>query len=246
MERQRSRTGIVLGHVDYGEADRIVRILTAEEGRVSAMARGVRRSKKRFAGMLDLGNRVTVQLTRGRGRLPLITEVDLEHGHPHLRSDLERIAQMAYFCEWVGSLAREEHPEPKLFGLLQVGLLVLDAATEPPSRTFRWGFEAKALSFAGLAPGLKRCMVCGHPFEDDELRYSPSNGGVVHAHCGSGPVLSRAWAGQVESARMTPLSDLVDWVPEDGPAWALHDHLAWHAGKGLNSLGLLSSVEGLG
>ena len=246
MEKQRSRTGIVLGHVDYGEADRILRILTAEEGKISAMARGARRSKKRFAGMLDLGNRVTVQLTRGKGRLPLITEVDLEHGHPHLRADLERISQMAYLCDWTGSLAREEHPEPKLFGLLQVALLVLNAATKPPTRAFRWGFEAKALSFAGIAPGLKRCMVCGCAFEDDELRYSPASGGVVHAHCGSGPALGRQWASQVEKARMTPLAELVDLEPCEGPSWALHSHLAWHVGKGLNSRELLASVEGLG
>ena len=144
MGQLRTCQAIVLGHVDYGEADRIVRLITAEEGRIAAMARGARRSKRRFAGTLDVGNRVMVQLRTGKGSLPVITEVHLEEGHPHVRGDLTRITQMAYACELVASLARENHAEPKLFGLLQVALLVLDGAIEAPGTVFRWGLEAKA------------------------------------------------------------------------------------------------------
>jgi len=232
--------------VDYGEADRIVRFLCAEEGRIAAMARGARRSKRRFAGVLDLGNRVELQLTTGKGRLPVITEVNLEHGHPHLRKNLGSITQMSYACELVGSLAREEHPEPKLFGLLNVALLVLDAATEAPSPVFRWGLETKALTFAGLAPGLRACMACGEEFGEEALRYNPSMGGVVHAHCGSGAALTSGWCDQVELARRTPLAELVDVPPEAGPEWAIHDHLAWHIGHPLRSQALLGSLASLG
>lgn len=246
MGKRRAVEGIVLGHVNYGEADRIIRLLTAEEGRISAMARGARRSKKRFAGMLDLGNRVSLQLTTGKGRLPIITEVNLVQGHPHLRRDLDRISQMTYSCELVGSLAREDHPEQKLFGLLNVALVLLNAATMPPTPVFRWGLEAKALTFAGLTPGLRSCMVCEEAFEDDNLRYNPATGGAVHAHCGSGPVLSRAWLAQVENARRTPLADLMDLAPVPGPLWALHDHLGWHIGHSLKSQSLLARIAELG
>jgi DNA repair protein RecO (recombination protein O) len=235
----------VLGHVDYGEADRIVRFLTAEEGRIAAMARGARRSKKRFVGTLDLGNRVVLQLSTGKGRLPVITEISLEHGHPHVREDLDRITQMSYACELVGALAREEHPEPKLFGLLNVTLILLDASKQAPSAVFRWGLEAKALTFAGLAPGLRACMACSEAFEEEALRYNPSMGGVVHAHCGSGAALTRAWCEQVEWARRTPLAELVDVQPVPGPLWAIHDHLAWHMGHPLKSQTLLGSLAGM-
>jgi DNA repair protein RecO (recombination protein O) len=246
MAKRRSVEGIVLGHVNYGEADRIVRFLTAEEGRIAAMARGARRSKKRFAGMLDLGNRVSLQLTSGKGRLPVITEVNLVQGHPHLRKDLDRISQMTYACELVGALAREAHAERKLFGLLNVMLVLLDAAIVPPSPVFRWGFEAKALTFAGLAPGLRKCMVCEGPFEDEGLRYSPAAGGIVHAHCGSGAVVDQAWAEQVEFARRTPLAELMDATPVPGPMWAIHDHLGWHIGHSLKSQALLARIADLG
>lgn len=245
MSQSRTRLAIVLGHVDYGEADRIVRLITAEEGRIAAMARGARRSKRRFAGMLDLGNRVVVQLKRGKGALPVITEVSLEHGHPHVRGDLGRITQMAYACELIGALARENHSEPKLFGLLQVALLVLDGATSTPTPVFRWGLEAKALSFAGLTPGLRRCMVCDLPFGNEPLRYSASVGGAVHAHCGSGAVIDAEWCGQLERSRMTPLAELVDVAPVSGPGWALHDHLVWHVGHALKSRSLLASLGAL-
>jgi DNA repair protein RecO (recombination protein O) len=246
MGKRRSVEGIVLGHINYGEADRIVRFLTAEEGRIAAMARGARRSKKRFAGMLDLGNRVSLQLTRGKGRLPVITEVNLVQGHPHLRKDLDRISQMTYACELAGALAREDHPEHKLFGLLNVALVLLDAATHPPSPVFRWGLESKALTFAGLAPGLRACMVCSEPFAEEPLRYNPSAGGVVHAHCGSGSALNRSWAEQVEMARRTPLAELMDIPPVAGPLWAIHDHLGWHIGHALKSQALLARIADLG
>lgn len=242
MSRSSTRQAIVLGHVDYGEADRIVRLLTAEDGRLAAMARGARRSKRRFAGTLDLGNRVRIQLKSGKGALPVITEVQLEEGHPHVRGDLARITLMAYACELVAALARENHSEPKLFGLLQVALLVLDGASEAPGAVFRWGLESKALSFAGLTPGLRRCMVCERDFEGEGLRYSPSLGGVVHAHCGSGAVVDSQWCARVESARMTPLASLVDEQPVPGPVWALYDHLVWHAGHPLKSRALLATL----
>ena len=62
--------GIVVGHVDYGEADRIVHLLTPEQGRVAAMARGARKSRKRFGGALDLGNRIRTHISRGKGGPP--------------------------------------------------------------------------------------------------------------------------------------------------------------------------------
>ena len=240
----RSVSAIVIGQTDYGEADRIVKLLTPGSGRISVMARGARRSKKRFGGSLDLGNRVEVQLTAGRGKLAVLTECALVRGHAHVRKDLGLLALLNYACEWVGALAREEHAEPKLFGLLEVALTVLDASTQMPGVFFRWGLEAKALTFAGLTPALTGCTACARELEE-EACYSVQAGGLLHPECGSGRFVSRAWWEQVEAARRTPLAELVDQdSAERAGRWVLYDHLEWHLGRGLRSRSMLAQLEG--
>ncbi len=234
---------IVIGRVDYGEADRILHLLTPSHGKIAVMARGARKSRRRYGGALDLGNRLQVQAQRGRGELWTLTGVELVHGHGHLRSDLDRMALATYATELVGLLAREHHAEPRLFGLLDVALLVLDAATKAPSDVWRWGLEAKALTFAGLTPRLDRCGVSGKPILDGLAVWDLASGGVVLAEHGSGTPITGAWAAQVERARRTPLADLVDVAPEPGPAWLLQDHLRWHTQRDLKSRKLLEDLR---
>ncbi len=234
---------IVVGRVDYGEADRIVRLLTAEHGRIAVMARAARKSSRRFGGALDLGNRVEIQVARGRGDLWSLRACRLVQGHAHVRSDLDRMALVAYACELCASLAREHHPEPRLFGLLEVALLVLDAATVAPSDVWRWGLEAKALTFAGLTPRLGTCGVSGEPLAGRMAVYDLATGGVVLPEHGQGTPVPSAWAAQVEAARRTPLAELIDVPPEPGPVWQLYDHLRWHTQRDLRSKRMLVDLR---
>ena len=143
----------------------------------------------------------------------------------------------------VGLLARAEQPEPRLYGLLDVGLVVLDALTGPPTPLMRIAFEAKALTFAGLAPCLTRCVSCGLAFDDGPLLYNPGAGGVVHGRCGGGDPIEAAQAQALELARRTPLAEQVDTPPPGCSTWILHDHLRWHTGQPLRSRELLASLE---
>lgn len=225
---------LVLGALDYGERDRIVRLLTPSLGRVSALARGARGSRQRFAGSLDLGNRVQAMLRPGRGELWHLQEADLSSARLHLRDDLLSMGLCAYGCELVGALAREQHPEPRLFGLLEVFLTVLDAATAPPGAQFRVGLEVKALTCAGLAPVLDRCVRCGEPLTDPCL-FSADGGGGLHAACGSGEAVGVSFLASLEHARRTRLLDLLDLGLPDGPPWLLARFAEHHLGRGLKS-----------
>jgi len=64
-----SDEGIVLRRIDYGEADRILTVLTLEHGKIGVIARGVRKSQSRLASRTDLFTRSRMQLARGRGEL---------------------------------------------------------------------------------------------------------------------------------------------------------------------------------
>jgi DNA repair protein RecO (recombination protein O) len=230
--------GIVVGTIDYGESDRIVHLLTARDGKLTAMARGARKSKRRFVGALEAGNRLDVEVKKGKSDMVTLIRADIDHGRPHIRKSLEGITLAAYLCEFAGGLARGGQPEPRLYGLLDVALLVLDASTEPPSRLFRLAFEAKALTFAGFTPVLDRCAICMEPLSDP-VRWACGSGGAVHEHCGSGSLFSSEVAAQLEQARRTPLAELVDApTPYVDEVFQVHYH--WHVGRKLRSAAMLS------
>ncbi len=234
---------IVVGHLDLGERDRIARLLTAERGRISAVARGARGSRRRFAGALDSGALISASVRPGRGDLWQLEEATLLDGRSGARKDLLRLTLLAYACELCHGLAREDHAEPRLFGLLEVATMLIDGMSDAPGSTFRVALEAKALTFAGLTPGLDRCVACGEP-PSGAMQLDPLRGGALHGHCGvGGRAVSPAWLAAVEDARRRPLRDLIDEQLPDGPTWLLADMIEAQLHKGLNARKLLESLE---
>ncbi len=233
---------VVLGMVNYGERDRIVRLLTPELGRVSALARGARGSRRRFGGTLDLGARLRVMLRRGRGELWHLQEAELVEPRLGLRDSLLSMGLLSYGTELVGAFAREHHAEPRLFGLLEVFLTVLDAATAPPGSMFRAGLEIKTLTVAGFAPILLRCVRCGEALEG-LAHVSMEGGGALHRDCGAGEPVDAEFLHALERARMTRLVELLDLELPPGPAWLLARFAEHHLQRGLSSR---SWLQGLG
>ena len=104
----------------------------------------------------------------------------------------------------------------------------------------RAALEAKALTFAGLAPRLVRCVRCGLPAEDP-IVFDAENGGVQHHHCGTGRALSARSATVLEGLRRTPLSETVDLdLPKD--ARILADFVEYQLGRGLKSRSLVTEL----
>lgn len=236
---------IVVGHLDYRERDRIVRLLTPGLGRVSCLARNARGSRRRFGGALDIGNKVQAGLRPGRGDLWHVDEAELLEGRSGARQDLLRLTLLAYACELCGGLAREHQPEPRLFGLLDMTALLLDAMSGPPGAAFRAGLEAKALTFAGLAPALDRCVACGELLLPGQpVALDVHKGGALHLSCAPGlPALDPTWLLAVEHARRTPLRELVDAPLPPGPAWALAEAVEAWLGRPLLSRRVLAPLE---
>lgn len=246
----REHVGIVVGRSDYGELDRVVRLLTADRGRMSAFANGARRARSPYAG-LDVGARVAVQVREGKGDLWRLSGATVEDGRVGLRRSLGRMVQAAYAAEVCGALAQADHPEPRLYGLLETALLLLDAASEDPHPAFLVGVEAKALTFAGFAPVLDRCVACTRPLESP-LVLDAVSGGVSHAGClpGEGREHERgiravsvtpAFVLALEAARRRPLAESLDLDLPEGPDRVLADAVEAHLGRALvsrSSLGI--------
>lgn len=238
---ERSLDAVVVGGIDYGDADRIVKLLSADEGRSVAMARRARASKKRFAGALETGTLCEVRLRQGRGGMPLLIGVDVEHAPRRARQDLDRIALLAYGCEVCAALAPEHHPAPRLFKLLLVWLDLLEGE-EQPTAASRMAMEAKALTFAGLTPALVHCARCQGVL-DDPVVWDHDGGGGVHDRCGGGREVASADLARLEALRRTPLADTPGAQEPPGARWVLSDFLRWHLERDLRSRALLEQIE---
>lgn len=143
MKTTRTRA-IVLRRTNYGEADRILQLLTPE-GRRSVMARGVRREKSKLAGGIELFAVTDVVLGEGRGELGVLTSSRLVHFYRHIIEDYDRL-QFGYFVIQQVTKASENVDEPEWFDLLSEVLMGLDAQTISLSLTQTWFY----LKYAGL------------------------------------------------------------------------------------------------
>ena len=156
--RSISDEAIVIGLMDFREADRIVSLFTREHGRISGLARGARKSVKRFGGSLELFARLSVNFAPGES-LVSIRDVDAITIYPGIRSSFEGIAHAGYACELVSLLAPESLANSRLFRLLTAYLDHLDKC--PATASGRHFFEINLLNILGYRPPLDSCAGCG-------------------------------------------------------------------------------------
>jgi len=177
---------VVLRSMRYGEADRILHLYTPNRGRVSAIAKGVRRARSRFGGRLEPFFRLRIELHEGRGELLTVTGADTVDGHARLRGDARALDAAARACDAVGRLFETSEPHPGVFNLLCRQLSLLDEQAcgigrSSIGRGAALAFRLKLLLAAGLAPQLGACASCG---EREHLAgFSGAAGGVVCGAC---------------------------------------------------------------
>lgn len=175
--------GLVLRSLDYGESDRIVTFFTDGFGKVKAIAKGARRSRKRFANALEhfsLGRIVFSR--RGREELALLEACDAVHHFSDIRTDLERTLTASYLIELIDAFTLEGKKNEELFTLLRAFLEILDAgnSTEGMVRIF----ELRLLRLLGYEPVLDRCAVCRtDPGEMKGIWFDPLEGGIRCGRC---------------------------------------------------------------
>jgi DNA repair protein RecO (recombination protein O) len=207
---------VVLRSMRYGEADRILHLYTADLGRVSAIAKGVRRARSRFGGRLEPFFRLQMELHQGRGELLTVTGAHTVDGHPRLRGDARALDAAARACDAVGRLFETSEPHPNVFNLLCRKLSLLEAQSaagrSPTGHGPALAFRLKLMLAAGLAPQLGACASCG---EREHLAgFSGAAGGVVCGACEGAafPFGSAAYRFMTD-ALGRPLSEVAD-APE--------------------------------
>ncbi|HXF70662.1 MAG TPA: DNA repair protein RecO [Thermoflexus sp.] len=184
MERERLyRTeAIILRRSDFGEADRLLTILTPEFGKLRVLAKGVRKIRSRKAGHLERFMRTSLLLARGR-ELDLISQAEVIASHPHLREDLARSTMAHYVAELAEIFAPEGEESRALYRLLAETLDRLDAEADP-QRALRY-YELHLLELAGFRPQVEFCVGCGEPLREERGPYgfASERGGVLCPRC---------------------------------------------------------------
>ena len=172
---------IVLRSLRYGEADRILHLYTRDRGRVSAMAKGVRRTKTRFGGRLEPFFRLDLVLYEGRSELMTVTSAETVAAHARLRENARALDAAARACDAVARLFETGESHPEVFHLLGNELALLDADVAQATLANQLAFRAKLLLAAGLAPQLAACANCGE--REHLTAFSGAAGGVVCSAC---------------------------------------------------------------
>lgn len=127
---------IVLRRTNYGEADRILQLMTPE-GKRSVMARGVRREKSKLAGGIELFGVSDVVINTGKGELGILTSARLVHYYQNIIGDYDRL-QFGYEVIKQVNAASEMVDEPEWYDVLFEVIKALDAKTLPLQLTQTW------------------------------------------------------------------------------------------------------------
>lgn len=113
--------GIILGRINYGEADRIISLFSKDKGRSSLMAKGVRRLKSRKRGHIEMFSKIKYQASVGHG-IDLMTEAEVVDDFKDIRKSLKKISLAYYFMEVVGKITHEGEGNLGVYELLENSL----------------------------------------------------------------------------------------------------------------------------
>ncbi len=183
--RRYATDAIVLSRFDYGEADRILTLLTPMSGKIKAIAKGIRRPTSRIGGSLEPFAELRLALARGR-TFDVVTQVEVIHPWLRLRDDLVSFGTASYIAELADKTQEERHAAESVYLLLKRAYEILDAGMAP-GRVARW-YEMHLADELGVRPEVDRCVECGRLLEADEhYRWVPPLGGVLCQRCPGPP-----------------------------------------------------------
>jgi DNA repair protein RecO (recombination protein O) len=162
---------MVIRSLSFGESDKIITFFTKDFGKIKGIAKGARRSKKRFQNALELFSHLRLDFFEREGAGLVRAEgCDLLHSFSGIREDLTKLFYGNYFLELVNEMTVEKEEGREIYELLLSFLCGLDEK-EPQEEILRI-FEIRMLSLYGYRPNMKSCSLCKKDWDD--LRNSPT------------------------------------------------------------------------
>ena len=179
----RSSQAIILQTIDYSEWDRIVSFYTKDYGRIKGIAKGAKRSQKRFGSALEPFTYSEVVFTdKETNSLVRLERCNIIDAFPEIARDIKKVVFGNYFLELINSLTPEKQSNPGIFSLL---LFFIELLKE---KIFREDliriFEFRLFSLLGYQPQFLSCISCENKFSlQDSYKFSVKQGGIVCLRC---------------------------------------------------------------
>ncbi|MBR0040084.1 MAG: DNA repair protein RecO [Oscillospiraceae bacterium] len=150
---------LVLREVKYKEADRILTLFTADNGKITAKARGALRKTSRTAAATQqlTWSDMTLFLNKGKWT---VNEASVIEPFDGLKKNIATFALGSYFAECVEALSVEDQRDDELLSLALNSLYALSRELHDP-RKIKAAFELRLMSLSGYRPAVERCAVCG-------------------------------------------------------------------------------------
>ena len=174
------RQGIVLEAKSLGEANLMVTVLTSEDGKLKAVARGARKTTSKLVGHLEPLTRIEMSLNRG-AEFHYVSQVQVLDSFLSLKAGLGGVTRGLYLAELASWYAVEEAPGTSIYNLLLDGLRVLTDC-DNPDLVLRC-FEMQLLKVSGFMPELYSCVDCAEELLPRNHQFSPEAGGVLCNQC---------------------------------------------------------------
>lgn len=176
-ERVFKTNAVILRRSDYGEADRILTVLSPDYGKLRAIAKGVRRPQARAAGHVELYTLAEMVLAQGR-ELYVVTQVELVEPFLAIHDDLHRIAYASLFAELADRFVVDEQQNLEAYVLLVSGLSWICEPDVDLALAARY-YELHLLDAMGYTPSFFQCAISGERLEPVDQFYSVSQGGAI-------------------------------------------------------------------
>ncbi len=174
---------IVLHRLDYGEADRILTLLTREHGKLAAIAKGSRRARARSGSGLDLFTRWQMMLAKGRN-LDVVAQSERRGDTRNISGDLRRTAYACLVAEVTDKVLEDRHPVDEVFELVAITFDRLNAPERAARADTAW-FLMRILDLLGYQPQLTDCAGCNEALPEAAAWFSPLLGGLLCRKCGA-------------------------------------------------------------
>jgi len=174
---------VILQVTDYAEYDKIVSFYTLHHGRIKGIAKGAKRSQKRFGGALEpfTLNEIDFFERESHG-LARLENCRIINTFPAISRDIKKIAYGNYLLELVNILTPEREKHPEIFDLLVFFLELL--GSQPPREDFLRIFEIRLTALLGYQPQLLQCVNCAQMYVPQATyRFSVSRGGILCPAC---------------------------------------------------------------
>jgi DNA repair protein RecO (recombination protein O) len=171
---------IVLGRMDFGEADRILTLYSRQHGKLRVIAKGARRPLSRLGPHLEYFCRTRVMLARGR-ELDVVTGAETEDAHLAIRADLDAFGHASHMVELLTRLTEDRQENVAVFELLARSLQLLAEGVDPFHVTRH--YEMVLLGLLGYRPQLYQCIECLESLAAAPHQFAMTLGGFLCERC---------------------------------------------------------------